>query len=248
MNNDVRYLLLVVCVVLAVPPQASAITIEVTAVVPGCGNGVIDYGEQCDGINLGGATCGTRGFGGGVLVCSSACTFTTASCTGVSSGAGRSGRRAGSLPKSTIPQTTVVFTGVAQPNTTITLLKDAQIVATTRTGETPNFQLALANISGGDYLFGTYAGNDLGDRSPLLTFPVSIAADVTTKVSEIIVEPVVSGRTKALINGDRKVDLVDFGILTHWYEAPNPPVVIDVNGDGIVDLADLSIIAFQWTG
>ncbi|MFN2378238.1 MAG: M12 family metallo-peptidase [Candidatus Binatia bacterium] len=46
-----------------------------------CGNGVLDAGEQCDGINLNGGTCTNRGFAGGTLSCSSNCTFNTAQCT-----------------------------------------------------------------------------------------------------------------------------------------------------------------------
>jgi len=46
-----------------------------------CGNGVLDPGEQCDGVNLGGATCTSQGFAGGSLACSPTCTFSTSQCT-----------------------------------------------------------------------------------------------------------------------------------------------------------------------
>jgi|GEM_PF-2573376 len=46
-----------------------------------CGNnGVIDQGEDCDGTNLNGQTCVSRGFNGGVLVCSNRCRFDTSGC------------------------------------------------------------------------------------------------------------------------------------------------------------------------
>jgi hypothetical protein len=46
-----------------------------------CGNGAIDAGEDCDGANLGTATCGTEGFGGGgTLSCETDCTFDTSEC------------------------------------------------------------------------------------------------------------------------------------------------------------------------
>jgi surface antigen len=44
-----------------------------------CGNGNIDPGEQCDGSNLGGATCENQGYGTGVLACT-ACTFDASEC------------------------------------------------------------------------------------------------------------------------------------------------------------------------
>jgi hypothetical protein len=48
---------------------------------PTCGNGILDPGEQCDGINLGGATCSASGFFGGTLTCSSTCTLNTSKCS-----------------------------------------------------------------------------------------------------------------------------------------------------------------------
>jgi len=45
-----------------------------------CGNGVIEAGEQCDGANLGGATCVGLGFPTGSLACGPACLFDTSGC------------------------------------------------------------------------------------------------------------------------------------------------------------------------
>ncbi len=47
-----------------------------------CGNGTINTGEQCDGANLGGATCTSQGFGGGgTLACDGSCQYDTSDCT-----------------------------------------------------------------------------------------------------------------------------------------------------------------------
>ena len=40
-----------------------------------CGNGVIDDGEECDGVNLNGQTCESLGQGPGDLACNSECKF-----------------------------------------------------------------------------------------------------------------------------------------------------------------------------
>jgi hypothetical protein len=49
--------------------------------VPGCGNGAIDPGEQCDGADLQGFDCVSLGLGGGVLACDPiTCTFDTSMC------------------------------------------------------------------------------------------------------------------------------------------------------------------------
>ncbi len=46
-----------------------------------CGNGAIDAGEDCDGAELGGATCVSIGFPGGALGCNAACHFDTGACS-----------------------------------------------------------------------------------------------------------------------------------------------------------------------
>src|SRR5690242_13529784 len=48
----------------------------------GCGDGVVDADEQCDGSNLDGATCVSRGFASGTLSCTASCHFDTSQCTG----------------------------------------------------------------------------------------------------------------------------------------------------------------------
>lgn len=53
---------------------------------------------------------------------------------------------------------------------------------------------------------------------------------------------------KGDLNGDGRVNLVDFSIGAYWYKRPSPPVSIDLNGDGKFDLIDFSIMAFYWTG
>jgi hypothetical protein len=48
--------------------------------VNNCGNGVINSGEQCDGSNLNGQTCVSRGFASGTLSCGNSCLFVTSGC------------------------------------------------------------------------------------------------------------------------------------------------------------------------
>ncbi len=58
----------------------------------GCGNGVIDDGEDCDGMQLSKSTCGELGLGNGDLSCLPTCMFDTSHCslapTGSTTGAG----------------------------------------------------------------------------------------------------------------------------------------------------------------
>ncbi len=51
---------------------------------PQCGNNAIEAGETCDGTNLAGATCQSKGFAGGTLGCqqNSCSAYDTSGCTG----------------------------------------------------------------------------------------------------------------------------------------------------------------------
>ncbi len=58
----------------------------------GCGNGVIDDGEQCDGGNLNGFTCTDLGYAGGTLACDPVtCTYDASGCTADTTTSGTSG-------------------------------------------------------------------------------------------------------------------------------------------------------------
>lgn len=55
-------------------------------VQPECGNGVRETGEDCDGADLGGATCTNLAFDCGTLACASDCTFDTGMCVDAACG------------------------------------------------------------------------------------------------------------------------------------------------------------------
>jgi hypothetical protein len=318
-----------------------ALTVTITANVPGCGNNEIDVGEQCDGSDLGGSTCSSLGFSSGSLSCSSVCTFNTSSCTSSGGGGGGGGSSTPSTP--TIPDTNVVFTGRAYPLSKVTILKDGQIVVTTIAGPDSNFTATISGLSTGNYTFAVYGEDKNNIRSGLFTFPILITSGVTTKIGGIFIAPTIavdksevklgdniaifgqsspiseitvsinsaeeffikkttdingayllnfdtsvlemgqhhtkskaalSGEisafgkvvaftvgtknvlaetntpilSKADVNGDNKVNLIDFSVTAYWYKRPNPPASADLNSDGKVDLVDFSILAFNWTG
>ncbi len=239
------------------------------------------------------------------------------------------------------PETKVVFSGRAYPKSAVTILKDAQIAATTITDNNANFQVSVSGLSAGNYIFSVYSEDDKGNRSSLLTFPVSVTSGTSAQVGGIFIAPTITvdksevkrgeniaifgqsapkaevtiavnsdndffGKTvadangsylynfdtaqvdagqhftkskvaldgaissfsktisfivgsktviakpnqvlKGDLNGDKRVNLVDFSISAYWYKRANPPVSADLNGDGKVDLIDFSIMAFYWTG
>ncbi|MEK7471254.1 MAG: dockerin type I domain-containing protein [Patescibacteria group bacterium] len=313
--------------------------VQINAIVPGCGDGIIESGEECDGSNLNSKNCSTQGFSGGTLSCTASCTFNTLACT---SGGGGGGGGGGSPPPTS--NTTVNFFGKAYPKSVVTILKDAQIVTTVAAGTDANFQTSVTNLSAGNYIFSVYSEDKDGRRSGLLTFPVSVTAGATTNITGIFLAPTIATdksevkkgeniaifgqaapdadivisvnsteeffaktisdkngvylnyfdttfldygahttkskasignqlvstfspivnftvddknvvrekkaivSTKSDLNGDGKVNLIDFSITTFWYNKPNPPVKIDLNNDGKINLIDFSIMAYYWTG
>ena len=56
-------------------------TSQCTTIPPStCGNGVVDSGEECDGVNLNSKTCTSLGYSGGTLSCITDCTFYESQC------------------------------------------------------------------------------------------------------------------------------------------------------------------------
>jgi len=172
-------------------------SIQTSVLITVCGNNVKETGEDCDGTDLAGETCLSRGYAGGALSCKADCTFNESDCT---SGGGGGGGGSPYTPPA--QQTTVNFTGRAYPKTSVTLLKDAQVAATTVTGSDANFEIALADLSAGNYIFSIYGEDKYGNRSSLLTFPVSVASNVTTNVSGIFIAPTIDVDKSEVKKGD----------------------------------------------
>ncbi len=161
-------------------------SVNVKANAPGCGNNIKENGEQCDGSDLGGASCQSLGYAGGTLTCNSNCIFNTSNCytfTGGGGGGGGSGA----------PPTygNVIFSGRAYPRSEITILSDGQIKATTRADENANFYITLTGLSPGNYIFSIYSEDNEGRRSSLLTFPVSLTAGATVQIGGIFIPPTI---------------------------------------------------------
>ncbi len=90
----------------------------------------------------------------------------------------------------------------------------------------------------------TALDNDLTSYSKVVSFVVG---------TKTILKPSKIKCPKADLNGDCRVNLVDFSIAAYWYKR-NLSVsfksleIEKLNGDGKVDLVDLSIMAYYWTG
>ncbi len=175
--------------------SASEDTMNLTATVPSaCGNGIAEWDEQCDGVDLNGQTCVGLGYTGGTLSCSASCTFYVADC--ITGGGGGGG---GFVPP---PVTSVIFSGRAYPGSSVTLLKDAQIVATTVAGPDANFQISISGLSAGSYIFSVYGEDKKGRRSSLFAFPISITRGVITSVTGVFIAPTIAVDKSKVKKGD----------------------------------------------
>ena len=203
------------------PVFAVSNDVTITGTVPGCGDGVIQSGESCDGSNLNGKSCAMQGFSSGTLTCNSNCTFNTSACTSApppSSGGGGGGGY------TAVPVTTsVVFSGRAYSKSTVTLLKDAQIAATTIADANANFQVSVSGISGGNYIFAVYSEDSKGIRSSLLTFPVSVTSGITTNVGGIFIAPTIAVDKSEVKRGD---NIAIFG-----QSAPNGEITVAISSE-----------------
>ncbi len=124
-----------------------------------------------------------------------------------------------------VPVTSVTFSGRAYPNSTITLLKDAQIAATTVAGADANFTIILSGLSGGNFIFSVYSEDNKGIRSSLLTFPISVTSGATTKVGGIFIAPTLTTDKSEVRRGD---NITIFG-----QSKPNAEITIEVNSEEV---------------
>ncbi len=204
------------------PVFAQSVTI--TASVNGvCGNGTAEWNESCDGTDLKSQTCASRGFSAGTLSCNADCAFNTSACTTSSGGSGGGGGGGGGGSPPPAPSTSATFLGRAYPKSEVTILKDGQIAASTVAGADSQFSIALSGLSGGSYIFSIYTEDNNGNRSSLVTFPVSITAGAATQISGIFISPTIAVDKTQVKRGD---NLVIFG-----QSAPSSLITITIASD-----------------
>jgi hypothetical protein len=71
---------------LACSPDCQSYDVSSCTNPSNCGNGVLDPGETCDGMNFGGLTCASFGFGFGELVCNASCNIVANLCSSCGNG------------------------------------------------------------------------------------------------------------------------------------------------------------------
>lgn len=117
-----------------------------------------------------------------------------------SSGGGGGG--GGSSGNNDTTGTGVVFSGRAYPGNEVTLLKDAQVVATAIADSNANFRFLLGQMVTGNYIFSLYSEDDQGLRSSLLSFPVSVTQGAVATIGDIFIAPTIAVDKSEVKQGD----------------------------------------------
>lgn len=99
-------------------------------------------------------------------------------------------------------------------------------------------QLLAADVGVGDH---TAKAKAVAPTSEVSDFSDPVAFSITPAPDKC------SGKNRADINCDGKVNLTDFSILLFFWRLENPANKrADMNGDRVVNLTDLSILLFNW--
>ena len=189
---------------------AQSYSVDIVARVPGCGDGVLEVGEECDDMDFGGASCVTKGFDTGPLTCTASCLLNTTACTLNPVTNKSSGTR---LVES---QNNVTMTGRASPNSVVKILKDGQLFATATSDDAGYFQSTVRGISNGSYVFSFAATDRNNNVSALVSFPIQVRAGLVAKIYNILLPPTIAPITPNPANKNQ--------VLISGYAAPSAQV------------------------
>lgn len=117
----------------------------------------------------------------------------------------------------------ITFTGRAYPLSTVTVLEDGNVVASTIADPLANFSISLTGMAAGSRTFSVYSQDAAGNRSGTFTFPVTLAGGASTDVGGIFLSPTVSVDKSDVKRGD---NLIIFG-----QSAPRSTVTISVHSN-----------------
>jgi hypothetical protein len=119
--------------------------------------------------------------------------------------------------------TTVNFSGMAYPNSKVTILKNNTVAATTVVDPNAKFLISLNNLDTGTYNFSIYGEDNIGTKSLTFSFPVYVTSGTTVNISGIFLSPTINIDKSEVKRGD---DLIVFGQTT-----PNTDLSIVFHSD-----------------
>lgn len=96
-------------------------------------------------------------------------------------------------------------------------------MASTIASSDANFQINLSGLTAGNYIFSVYSEDNRGNRSSLLTFPLSVISGATLNVDDIFIAPTIDVNKSEVKRGE---NIAIFG-----QSAAQADIVISVNSD-----------------
>jgi hypothetical protein len=211
-------LLFITIVFLIIGTSDARAYVSVEAIVPGiCGNSVLEVLEQCDGVDLGGATCLNSGYASGTLTCSETCSFVTDQCLAVQppedvASATPALRSSGS--RRIFPLSSVTLSGYAIPNKTVSVVWGGSGPIETTTDSLGIFNLRVPGLAHGFYTFMPQLKDQNGTVLSQGTVNVKLDGG-SVLVSDIILPPTL----KAELIGDSMIRF-------YGYTAPSAEVYL----------------------
>ena len=98
--------------------------------------------------------------------------------------------------------TTVNFSGMAYPSSTITILQNGVVAATTVADPQANFSVSITNLTTGTYNFDVYADDNNGVKSVSLSFPVYVTSGTIINIGGIFLAPTINVDKSQVQRGD----------------------------------------------
>jgi len=147
---------------------------------PRCGDGIVQSveGEECDDGNV------NSGDG-----CSSSCQDEV-----IGPGRGVTG-----FPPI---QTKIILQGKAYPYASISILKDGNIIASSRADSLAAFRIEINNLTGGTYTFGLWAEDKTGRKSITFSLTVTVPFGMIVVIGDILIPPTIEIEENQLEKGE----------------------------------------------
>ncbi|MEK7585073.1 MAG: hypothetical protein AAB455_00955, partial [Patescibacteria group bacterium] len=213
-----------------------ALQTYLTPVAPVCGNNIVEGTEQCDGVNLNGQSCTTRGFTGGSLTCSASCTFNTSQCTTTSTADTTAPTPPSRLEASGVTTSEINLTWIASTDPTVAGQTTSGLVGyrvvqngvQVATPTTNSYRATnLVNSTNYSYTITAYdvAGNtSSGATVSTTTLPLIVVAD-TLAPRILTVTPLNVGQDRITINSttdELSVNRVEYGFSSNYGQTTPP--------------------------
>jgi hypothetical protein len=116
---------------------------------------------------------------------------------------------------------TVIFSGRAYPESTVTLLVDAQVTRTVAADINGNFTMTITGLAAGNYGFSLYSDDAAGNRSAPAAFPTSLTSGATTTIGSIFIAPTLALDKSEVKPGEK--------VVVSGQSAPNGQVTIVID-------------------